>query len=132
MAIEPLIQLDLASPVPAYRQIADSVRAQLVGGGVPPGTLLPTVRLLAVDLGVHHNTVAEAYRILAAEGWLDLTRRRGATVLERNAARATPEVEARFLDRLRSLVSEARAAGVPVGTLATELRKILPENGAVS
>ena len=26
-------------------------------------------------LGVHHNTVAEAYRVLSDEGWLDLRRR---------------------------------------------------------
>jgi DNA-binding transcriptional MocR family regulator len=33
------------------------------------GQQLPTVRELATDMGVHHNTVAEAYRLLALEGW---------------------------------------------------------------
>jgi selenocysteine-specific elongation factor len=52
----------LGSPVPAYRQIANAFRALLVAGSFPVGEPLPTVRQLAVDLGVHHNTIAEAYR----------------------------------------------------------------------
>ena len=38
------------------------------------------LRHVAVELGVHFNTVAEAYRQLAAEGWLDLKHGRGAVV----------------------------------------------------
>jgi len=56
----PVIRIDLASPVPAYRQIANALRALLVDGTFPIRHPLPTVRRLAVDLGVHHNTVAEA------------------------------------------------------------------------
>ena len=77
-----VIRIDLASSVPAYRQIVNAIRALLVAGVFPVGDALPTVRRLAVDLGVHHNTVAEAYRVLSGEGWLDLRRRHGAIVLE--------------------------------------------------
>ena len=120
-----LIRIDLASPVPAYRQIADGLRALLVSGAVEPGTNLPTVREVAVDLGVHHNTVAEAYRTLAAEGWLDLTRGRGARVLPRTTPAPSNEARERFLGRLRSLIAEARAAGVSVDVLANEVRRSL-------
>jgi GntR family transcriptional regulator len=61
----PVLRIDLASPTPVYRQIVDSLRALLVGGAFAPGDRLPTVREIAIDLGVHHNTVAEAYRLLA-------------------------------------------------------------------
>src|SRR5436305_11634340 len=84
MAPAPLIiKIDLSGDAPAYRQIVDALRHALVAGEIVPGHILPPVRQLAVDLGVHFNTVAEAYRILAAEGWLDLKRRRGALVLSR-------------------------------------------------
>ena len=73
-----VIELHPASNVPAYRQIADAIRRHLVAGHLAPGALLPTSRQLALDLGVHFNTVAEAYRVLADEGWLELKRRRGA------------------------------------------------------
>lgn len=114
MAELPIVEVDLAAPAPAYRQIADAVRAHLVAGRVRPGELLPTVRRLALDLGLNHNTVAEAYRLLADEGWLDLGRGRGATVLPRASPGPNPEARTRFERRLLELAAEARAAGVPV------------------
>jgi DNA-binding transcriptional regulator YhcF (GntR family) len=74
-----------------------------------------------VDLGVHHNTVAGAYRQLAEEGWLDLRRGRGATVIERPAPAATPRTEEEFRKRLDELVVKGVAEGVPSGALIREL-----------
>ena len=111
----PLIEIDLAAAAPAYRQIAAAVRAHLVARRVRPGEQLPTVRRLALDLGVNHNTVAEAYRLLGDEGWLDLGRGRGATVLERATPDASPEARERFARRLSELVAEARGVGVTAG-----------------
>ena len=73
-----IVRIDLGSSIPVYRQIADQIRAMLVAREFSPGERLPTVRQVAVDLGVNHNTVAEAYRNLADEGWLSLERGRGA------------------------------------------------------
>jgi len=124
MTADATLRIDLDSTVPAYRQIADAIRARLVAGHFQPGDQLPTVRQLAVDLGVHHNTVAEAYRTLAEEGWLDLGRRRGATVQERTAPKATPRTKARFRQRLRELIAEARGAGVTSDVIAAELMEL--------
>ena len=100
-----VLRIDLASPVPAFRQIADGLRALLVHGAFKPGDRLPTVRQIAIDLAVHHNTVAQAYRLLAEEGWLDLRRHRGATVLVRRAQRADAASQQRFSQRLRELTA---------------------------
>jgi len=110
---------------PAYRQIVDAIRTTLVSGELQPGDQLPPVRQLAVDLGVHFNTVAEAYRILAEEGWLDLKRRRGALVIPRKApGRPDPEKSEVFSRRLRDLVSELRSAGMAPARIARELKAI--------
>jgi DNA-binding transcriptional regulator YhcF (GntR family) len=121
----PILRVDLASTVPAYRQIVDGIRALLVAGAFAPGDQLPTVRSLAADLGLHHNTVAEAYRSLAAEGWLDLGRRRGATVLTRESPDHDPKAAARYGQRLREIVAEARAAGVRPRSLRAELATLI-------
>jgi GntR family transcriptional regulator len=119
----PLLRIDLSSGVPAYRQIVDSVRTLLVDGILRPGDLLPPVRQLALDLGVHFNTVADAYRVLAEEGWLDLKRRRGALVVERGRQNpADPAKTQVFSRRLRELVAEVRSAGVSVPLIVRELR----------
>lgn len=121
----PLLQIDFSSGVPAYRQIVDSLRALLVREVLRPGDLLPPVRQLALDLGIHFNTVADAYRVLAEEGWLDLKRRRGALVIERSRPdRADPAKTAGFTRRLRELVAEVESAGMSAAQIARELRLV--------
>jgi DNA-binding transcriptional regulator YhcF (GntR family) len=125
-----VLRIDLASPTPAYRQIADGLRALLVHGAFNPGDRLPTVRELAIDLAVHHNTVAQAYRLLVEEGWLELRRHHGATVIERRSQRAGTAAHQNFSQRLRELAAQGVAEGLDMkaivrklDTLAKELNK---------
>jgi len=123
--MNPTITIDPKSTVPVYRQIADAMRHLLVSGRLQPGDALPTVRDLAVDLGVNFNTVAQAYRILAEEGWLELKRRRGAVVVDRKQpSRPTREREQQYVQRLRELIAQLRAEGIPVDRIASQLRKL--------
>ena len=111
--------------MPAYRQIVDAVRVLLVEGALFPGDRLPSVRRLAMELGVHFNPVGEAYRELAEEGWLDLRHDRGATVVERGRqANGTPRRLQDFRTQLRSLVAQMRSAGVPAARTSAELRAL--------
>jgi len=122
------LRVDLNSTVPAYRQIVDELRILLVNGKLAPGSVLPSVRRMAVDLGVHFNTVAEAYRTLAEENWLDLQHGRGATVVKRNTPTAyKAELVQEFRHRLRALVAEVRAAGASAVTIQAELRELVDE-----
>jgi len=116
-----VLRIDLSHSTPAFRQIADGMRALLVNGVFKPGDFLPTVRQLAVDLAVHHNTVAQAYRLLAEEGWLELKRHHGAKVIERRAQKATPASQQNFAQRLRELAARAVADGVDAKTIARHL-----------
>ncbi len=121
----PIVRIDLSSETPAVRQIADSIRVHLVEGRLATGAVLPSVRRLAIELGVHFNTVAEAYRVLAAEGWLDLKHGRAAVVVERESRTKTNrERAASYSARLRGLVAQMRADGVPTTRIAAELREI--------
>src|SRR5262245_52390425 len=118
----PKIRIDSRSLVPAYRQIADSLRVHLVAGTVEAGTPLPSVRRLAMELGVHFNTVGEAYRVLAAEGWIDLHHGRGATVIERHVPTAKRDQIIEFRLRLRHLLAQMAAAGIPYDQIEIEMR----------
>jgi GntR family transcriptional regulator len=105
------LHIDLTSETPAYQQIVDGLRALLVVGALKPGFRLPPVRQLATDLTVHHNTVAEAYRILAAEGWLNLRQGRGAAVVDH----VLPEASAADEDWLARRIGELAVQGVAKG-----------------
>lgn len=128
---DPILTIDLESPTPAYRQIVDQVRQFCVEGVLSPGEALPSVRRLAVDLGVHHNTVAEAYRALAAEGWVDVAQGRSVVVLERSMAQPRKEqrleLEQRFDRRLRHFLAEMRAQGLAPVRIADRLRALAKE-----
>jgi GntR family transcriptional regulator/MocR family aminotransferase len=58
------------------RALRDGVRA----GRLRPGTLLPSSRALAAQLGVSRGVVVEAYAQLVAEGWLAARQGAGTTV----------------------------------------------------
>ena len=115
------------SPVPAYQQIVDWLRTSLVSRELKPGTVLPSVRCMASDLGVHFNTVAAAYRLLADEGWLDLRHGRAAQVIERAVPKAGGEAVEEFGSRLRALTAFMRANGVPLEKLRAELQAVAKE-----
>ena len=74
------IALDARSPLPIHEQICQAVRTAVWAKELPPGTLLPTTRELALHLGVARNTVVFAYARLAAEGLCVSNTRRGTRV----------------------------------------------------
>ncbi|GCD98180.1 MocR-like transcription factor YczR [Embleya hyalina] len=60
---------------PAYRTLADRIRALLLDGRIPLTARLPAERGLADRLGISRTTVAAAYELLRTDGYL--TSRRG-------------------------------------------------------
>jgi GntR family transcriptional regulator len=116
-----VLRIDLSIPTPVYRQIVDGLRTLLVHGAFKPGDRLPTVRQVAVDLAVHHNTVAQAYRVLADEGWLELRRHSGARVIERRRQSAGADSQKNFTQRLRELAAHAVAEGLDPKSIAGQL-----------
>ncbi|NLT41565.1 MAG: winged helix-turn-helix transcriptional regulator, partial [Anaerolineae bacterium] len=65
------VRVDRQSKVPLYRQVADQLRALIVGGVLPGGHRLPSERDLARELGVNRTTVVNAYGSLAADGLVE-------------------------------------------------------------
>jgi len=121
------LRIDLDSSVPAYRQIVDGLRILLVNGKLAPESELPSVRRMARDLGVHFNTVAEAYRMLAEEGWLHLRHGRAASVVCRDVPNPTLDQMGEFGQRLQALIAEMLAKGIPAAKLQVEMRRAAEE-----
>ncbi len=96
-------RLDAASGVPFYRQIIDQVLLAVADGRLEPGTQLPTVRQLAVDLSVNLNTVGKAYREMEIRGIVETQQGTGTFVADRpspaGAAERKKALE-RFVDEL--------------------------------
>src|SRR5215470_9254172 len=78
-----LIPITRRAAQPVFRQIVDYLRRAIEAGRLEPGTKLQPIRLLARELGVNRETVAEAYRELEALGLTESTVGRGTFVLAR-------------------------------------------------
>lgn len=122
--LQPVLRIDLQSTTAVYRQIVDSLRASLVERELCPGELLPSVRTVAIELGVTLSTVAQAYRILSDEGWLDLKHGRRAIVLDRRIPSNTRlGTVAEFQRGIRQLIAQMRSVGLSKEVIASELRR---------
>jgi GntR family transcriptional regulator/MocR family aminotransferase len=69
-SVELLLALHRDGQVPLGAQIEDQLREAIRAGTLGPGTRLPSSRDLAGQLGVSRGVVVNAYRQLAAEGYL--------------------------------------------------------------
>jgi GntR family transcriptional regulator/MocR family aminotransferase len=70
-----LVSLARGARSPVHRQLYDAVRAKILDGSLAPGARLPSTRALAEDLRVSRSTVVRAFDQLAAEGYIDSTKR---------------------------------------------------------
>lgn len=89
------LTIKLQSGIPIYQQIAHQILELIQEGVLEPGTQLPTIRKLALQLGVNFNTVARAYRVLDQGSVISTQHGRGTYILdpqpEEGAARITAE-----------------------------------------
>ena len=73
-----LLDIDLASQEPIFKQIRSQIVSAIATGELSPGDPLPSVRSLAGDLGVNMHTVNKAYAVLRDEGYVAMRGRSGA------------------------------------------------------
>jgi 2-aminoadipate transaminase len=85
------LQLQIESHIPLYMQLRDQLRALVHDGELRPGDRIPATRELAVQLGVHRTTVANAYAELEADGLIRGHVGRGTFICgEPNGTKITP------------------------------------------
>lgn len=104
-----MVVIERSLDEPVYEQIARQIRECVASGELPAGTRLPTVRILASDLGVNLNTVARAYWLLEEEGFVSIRNRSGAEVLA-PAIKPAADRE-RLCQELRKILARMRQAG---------------------
>lgn len=100
------VRVDPHGAKPLFDQLRTQIIEGIRDGRLPPGTRLPTVRVLAVQLSMAVNTVARAYRELEGAGILETRGRFGTFV-----ARADP-ADSAMAEAADAYVATARSLGV--------------------
>lgn len=113
---------------PLRHAVTDAIREHIVDGSYPPGSRLHE-ESLAAELGVSRNPIREAFQVLAAEGFVVLEPRRGASVASIDARHAAEIFEVRAA--LEGLVAELAAVKRTDDAVA-ELRAIIAEGQQIA
>jgi GntR family transcriptional regulator len=123
-----LLSIEPDGPVPIYQQIRDRIIEAIATGEAPVGSGMPATRQLAVDLGINFHTVNKAYDVLRQEGLLRIGRRAGA-VVQRDSTSGPPSLdwEENWTSRLRTILAEASAQGLPAEQVIQHCRDLLVE-----
>ncbi len=115
------ITLDTGSAVPLYRQIVNRLWFEVADGTLDPGQRLPTTRRLAIDLGVHPDTVARAYQELELLGVVIHRPGEGTFVGLKPTDRQEFERHAEFETLCQESVERARSLGFTIDELIETL-----------
>ena len=110
-----IIRIEELSDVPIYLQIRNQIVMGISSGELKAGEQLPTVRALALEIGINTMTVSKTYQLLKKEGYIMTDRKNGARVRENIAQRGVLSEENKT--ELRRIVSEARLSGVSKDTI---------------
>lgn len=94
------------------------MKVAVAAGELLAGEAVPSVRELARRLRVNPATVAQAYRELASEGFLETRHGSGTFVREITRERRDKEIEEKARELVRSLLEEGARLGISAGNLA--------------
>ena len=123
-----IIPLERRGARPVFRQIVDYLRRNIESGRLPAGTKLRPIRLLASELGVNRETVADAYRELETLGLTQSGVGRGTFVLGGPVAGpgTSPETATAGTRPFVPVLSRAAAAtlALPAIDYGTEARAV--------
>ena len=120
-----IIRIDDYSDVPIYQQIRNEIINGISSGKLKPGEQLPTVRALALEIGINSMTVSKAYQLLKQEGYILTDRKKGAVV--REMIKQDGKINSANKNELKRIISESKLAGVSEKDFIEEVKLLYKE-----
>lgn len=106
-----MFTIDYKSRIPIYRQLVNRVEQLAARGILAPGSQLPSVRALAVELSINPNTIAKAYSELEARGVVYSVTGKGSFIAD-NTDSLRRETLARLNKKMHALAEEIYFLGL--------------------
>ena len=101
------------SELPIYAQIREQIKEQILNGQIPEGTVLPSIRKLAKEVGVSVITTTRAYNELEQEGFIASMQGRGSVVLSKENDFLKEQYYLRIEEGIQTAVETAKRIGMP-------------------
>ena len=111
--------MEFSEPRSIYLQIADQLRDRILAGEWQAGERIPSIRELAVQLGVNPNTVTRSYQTLLDWGIVANQRGRGYFVSDEATQRALAAMREEFVrDELPKIIRAMQMLDIGMDELA--------------
>jgi len=112
--------MEFSEPKGIFQQIADQIRERILEGEWQAGERIPSIRELAIDLGVNPNTVTKSYQALLDRTIIENQRGRGYFVDTNAMATILGEMKTELVrDELPRLIRAMRILDIGIDELAT-------------
>ncbi|WP_315166561.1 GntR family transcriptional regulator [Metaclostridioides mangenotii] len=106
-----ILELDFNSDTSIYLQIKNKIIKGIASGNLKVNESLPSVRVMAENIGVNLHTVNKSYNELKGEGYLNIDRRKGAIVADLPLKKENPTMNNNKQD-LELLIAKSYLSGI--------------------
>ena len=106
------IVIDTSDSVPVFAQLINQIKKAVLSGELSAGVALPSIRQLANDMGLNHNTVAKAYRLLERDAVIETKGYRGTFIHPDAKANSAVDLNVWVTSTLSETIKTLRGSGV--------------------
>lgn len=119
------IAINISDPAPLFAQLIDQIKKAVLSGELTPGSPLPSIRQLANDLELNHNTVAKAYRLLERDAIIQTRGYRGTVIHPDARENCSVDLNEWVNSELEKVVKEFRKSGVTDSEIRIAFRNVM-------
>lgn len=105
-----MIIIDYKDRRPIYEQVMERFEELILKGVLEPGSQMPSVRNLAMELSINPNTIQRAYMELERQGYIYTVKGRGSFISDSDHLVEIKKTE--LIDTFDKLIKEAKVLGI--------------------
>jgi DNA-binding transcriptional regulator YhcF (GntR family) len=117
-----LIQLQPYSDKPIYEQLILEIKRGIITGELTPGEALPSVRMLASDIGINMHTVNKVYKHLQNEKVL--VKQKSGFIVNPQAIKPTGDSMLKISEKIYELMIDKQLYGISDDEISTLMQNI--------
>nr|WP_294667385.1 GntR family transcriptional regulator [uncultured Blautia sp.] len=120
-----MIVLDYQDRRPLYEQVEEKFRNLILNSALEPGSRMPSVRQLAMELSINPNTIQRAYMQLEQEGLIYPVKGKGNFIADNEEVRKLSI--ASYTEELKALIQKGKDMGMDEDELIYIIRESYKE-----
>lgn len=124
-----MITIDYQSRTPIYEQIVEKFQMLIIKGILPPGSRMPSVRSLAVELSINPNTIQKAFSTLEQQGYIFPIKGKG-NFISQNTALIEKKKE-NLMSEISRTLTQAKDLGITESECTAILKGVYQKGGVL-